>query len=227
MGVKDGTVSRRLKDGRTLSLRAGDPQLRHVDHAWASTVHAFQRRTVDTVIAAMEVHHPHLTTQKSFYVEISRARDRAELVTDDAQALKERLEAVTGERISALEAIGENVRPEHEREHGESGKALPGIERSIRETSGAPPPEREIEPSMSRDRISKLEPPACEKGIVRDMGLRSRSVRACPASSRGSSNSAALDSNASRGKLHGRMHSPRFHRRREPDTAACGASPTH
>jgi hypothetical protein len=31
--------------------------------------------------AAMEANHPHLTTQKSFYVEISRARDRAELVS--------------------------------------------------------------------------------------------------------------------------------------------------
>ena len=38
----------------------------HLDHAWASTVHAFQGRTVDNVIAAMEASHPHLTTQKSF-----------------------------------------------------------------------------------------------------------------------------------------------------------------
>ncbi|MDD9982506.1 MAG: ATP-binding domain-containing protein, partial [Gammaproteobacteria bacterium] len=104
-GVKDGTVSLRLEDGRTLDLRAGDPQLRHVDRAWASTVHAFQGRTVDHVIAAMEANHPHLTTQKSFYVEISRARHRAELVTDDREALKERLEAATGERVAALEAV--------------------------------------------------------------------------------------------------------------------------
>ena len=47
----------------------------------------------------MQATHSHLTTQKSFYVEISRARDRAELVTDDAKALREQLEAVTGERI--------------------------------------------------------------------------------------------------------------------------------
>ena len=47
----------------------------------------------------------HLTTQKTLYVEISRARDRAELVTDDRDALRERLEAVTGERNSALEAV--------------------------------------------------------------------------------------------------------------------------
>ena len=51
----------------------------------------------------METRHPHLTTQKSFYVEISRARDRAELVTDDAAELRAQLQAVTGERIAEME----------------------------------------------------------------------------------------------------------------------------
>ena len=105
--VTNGRVTFQLEDGRKLELGRGDPQLRHVDHAWASTVHAFQGRTVDNVIAAMEARHPHLTTQKSFYVEISRARDRAELVTDDAAELRAQLQAVTGERIAALEGIGE------------------------------------------------------------------------------------------------------------------------
>ena len=112
--VKDGRVTFRLEDGRMLDMKAGDPQLRHLDHAWASTVHAFQGRTVDNVIAAMEANHPHLTTQKSFYVEISRARDRAELVTDDAARLREQLETATGERISALEGIGEAAGKETE-----------------------------------------------------------------------------------------------------------------
>ena len=104
--IRKGRVTFRIEDGRTLSMTAGVPQLRHIDRAWASTVHAFQGRTVDTVIAAMEANHPDLTNQKTLYVEISRARDRAELVTDDAKALCERLEAATGERIAALEAIG-------------------------------------------------------------------------------------------------------------------------
>ena len=112
VAVKNGRVTFRLEDGKTLELGANDPQLRHLDHAWASTVHAFQGRTVDNVIAAMEARHPHLTTQKSFYVEISRARDRAELVTDDAKDLRAQLEAVTGERIAALEAIGGMAREE-------------------------------------------------------------------------------------------------------------------
>ena len=114
LGIRNGRVTFRLEDGRRLTLTPGDLQLRHLDRAWCSTVHAFQGRTVDAVIAAMEANHPTLTTAKAFYVEISRARDKAELVTDDARALRERLEAVTGERISALEGIGEAVRPERE-----------------------------------------------------------------------------------------------------------------
>ncbi len=110
VAVKGGRVTFQLEDGKKLDLGRNDPQLRHLDHAWASTVHAFQGRTVDNVIAAMEARHPHLTTQKSFYVEISRARDRAELVTDDAADLRAQLQAVTGERIAALEGIGEMKR---------------------------------------------------------------------------------------------------------------------
>ncbi len=138
--VRDGRVTFRLEDGRTLDLAPGDPQLRHLDHAWASTVHAFQGRTVDTVIAAMEANHPHLTTQKSFYVEISRARDRAELVTDDRAALKEQLEAATGERIAALEAV-------------EPDKAK-GRETSLDESRGR---EHEIAAPRGRDKAPGME----------------------------------------------------------------------
>ena len=117
--VKGRDVTFRLEDGRSLTLSEGDAQLRHLDHAWASTVHAFQGRTVDNVIAVMEAKHPHLSTQKSFYVEISRARHHAELVTDDAGALREHLESATGERVSALEGIAAAVdrTPERSVEH--------------------------------------------------------------------------------------------------------------
>ena len=156
--VRDGRIAFRLEDGRTLDLAPGDPQLRHLDRAWASTVHAFQGRTVDTVIAAMEANHPHLTTQKSFYVEISRARDRAELVTDDRAALKERLEAATGERIAALEAV-EPERAKGREAEPEAGRS-PGDERG-----GAGSPERD------RLREPEMEPARAPKGLDRDLGL--------------------------------------------------------
>ena len=116
MEVGKDTVTFRLEGGGTLELNRGDSQLRHIDRAWASTVHAFQGRTVDTVIAAMEAEHPHLTTQKSFYVEISRARHRAELVTDDRKALGEHLEQATGERVAALESLEPAPEAEKSRE---------------------------------------------------------------------------------------------------------------
>ena len=142
-------VSFRLEDGRTLALGRNDPQLRHLDHAWASTVHAFQGRTVDNVIAAMEANHPHLTTQKSFYVEISRARDRAELVTDDRNSLRERLEAATGERISALEAVVPRERdtPAKGAEVGVEPPAPTALERS-----DVPAPRPEADRSAAVDR---------------------------------------------------------------------------
>ena len=116
--VKNATVTFRLEDGRALGLNEGDSQLRYIDCAWVSTVHSFQGRTVDTVIAAMEANHPHLITQKILYVEISRARERVELVTDDRDQLRERLEGAAGERIAALESVepGPEKRPDSGRE---------------------------------------------------------------------------------------------------------------
>ena len=119
-GVKNATVTFALEDGRMIDLHEGDAQLRHIDRAWASTVHAFQGRTVDTVIAAMQANHRQLTTQKTLYVEISRARLRAELVTDDRNALRERLEIATGERIAALETV-----------RAEGGKAKDSVPESL------------------------------------------------------------------------------------------------
>ena len=154
--VKGGRVTFRPEDGRSLDLAPGDPQLRHLDRACASTVHAFQGRTVDTVIAAMEANHPHLTTQKSFYVELSRARDKAELVTDDKAALKEQLEAATGERIAALEAV------ESDKAKGRDG-GLDASRSTGRESEGAVSQGRDKAPGMERD--------GATKGVDRGLGL--------------------------------------------------------
>ena len=159
--VRRERVTFRLEDGRKLVLEGHDPQLRHMDRAWASTVHAFQGRTVDNVIAAMEAKHPNLTTQKSFYVEISRARYRAELVTDDAAALKEQLEAVTGERISALEGIGEVARLEAAQEEKAPSPGLeqdhgPGMELF------EPSPGTDSTPGPVHENTAEPEPPVRE-----------------------------------------------------------------
>ena len=59
------------------------------------------------MVAEIEANHPNLINQKMLHVEIGR--DRAELVTDDKAGLRERLEALTGEGIAALEALGRDM----------------------------------------------------------------------------------------------------------------------
>ena len=169
VAVKDGRVTFRLEDGETLDLGKGDPQLRHLDHAWASTVHAFHGRTVDNVIAAMEARHPHLTTQKSFYVEISRARDRAELVTDDAAELRAQLQAVTGERIAALEGIGEM---KHEARDGTADAERSVEERQDREAGRGTAKDCETARTPSKAPAKEPESPVRERGKGgMDLGL--------------------------------------------------------
>ena len=121
-------------------------------------MHAFQGRTVDTVIAAMEANHPNLTTQKTLYVEISRARDRAELVTDDKAALRATLEAVTGERIAALEAV------EPERAKGRAA-GLDADRSAGRDGDVAGSQERE------RSSGTDMEKARTPKSVDRDLGL--------------------------------------------------------
>ena len=100
---KDG-FGFRLEDGSPMKFGEGDPQIRHLDRAWAATIHAFQGRTVDRIIAAMPSGYANLVNQKSLYVAISRARDRADLVTDDPKRLADQLE-----RVAALDAVAERA----------------------------------------------------------------------------------------------------------------------
>ena len=136
---KDG-VGFRLENGKAAGLAEGDPQLRHLDRAWASTVHAFQGRTVDGIVAAMPTGNPDLTNQRAFYVAISRARDHAGLVTDDAGKLSDQLERATGERIAALDGVAKEValrlEPPRDRDAGHADRMDRGHETVL-------PPDRE------------------------------------------------------------------------------------
>ena len=86
------------------------------------------------------------------YVEISRARDRAELVTDDKAALREQIQALTGERIAALEALGD-------------GKA------KAPEAAKAWGMDAEIVGERSSGRTMEPEKTPAPKSVDRDLGL--------------------------------------------------------
>ena len=94
---------------------------------------------------------PHLTTQKSFYVEISRARDRAELVTAAAAELRAQLQAATGERVAALNVV-----------EGEKAKRVVGIRDGRKQGE-----------TRTRDggRSAEIEKAHAPRVVDRDLGL--------------------------------------------------------
>ncbi len=96
-------------DDRRLKLDFDDPRLRHIAHAYATTVHAAQGLTRDKVIAVLDSGYGHLANQQTFYFEISRAQDEAIILTDNREQLAETLEENTGEVLTALEAVGESL----------------------------------------------------------------------------------------------------------------------
>ena len=93
-------------DGTEVSFSRADPQLRHLDHAWSSTVHAAQGRTAPKVIAVLDA--GGMANQEMFYVEVSRASHGFTLLTDDREALVDRLETSPDVPDVALEALGED-----------------------------------------------------------------------------------------------------------------------
>ena len=105
LAIDDRRVHLRTEHGERIALARSDPQLRHLDHAYSSTVHGAQGKTARSVIAVLGS--AGLTDQTMLYVEMSRASDEFVLLTDDREALAEVLLHRPGLEESALEAIGE------------------------------------------------------------------------------------------------------------------------
>ena len=96
----------RTHSGRALRFAVDDDDLRHIDHAWSSTVYRAQGLTRDNVIAVLDSASM-MSDRAMLYVEMSRARDGFVLLTDDTEELVSRLER-EGETVSsALEAAGQ------------------------------------------------------------------------------------------------------------------------
>ena len=103
--VEIGYKRVRFRDGeREFSIALGDPQLRHLDHAYCSTVHSAQGRTARGVIAVLDA--GGWVDPELFHVELSRVSEAFLLLTDDREALIERLEAQDWSEDGALEALG-------------------------------------------------------------------------------------------------------------------------
>jgi len=99
-------ISLKLDTGKEIKIKKNAIEIKHIDHAYAVTAHKAQGLTCKNVIAICESGRKKLTTQKNFYVEISRAQERAIIITDDKEKVIEQLKQNTGIEISAREHQG-------------------------------------------------------------------------------------------------------------------------
>ena len=103
--VEIGYKRVRFRDGdREFRLSLTDPQLRHLDHAYCSTVHSAQGRTARAAIAVLDA--GGWVDRELFHVELSRASEALLLLTDDRDTLVERLREYDLSEDGALEALG-------------------------------------------------------------------------------------------------------------------------
>lgn len=101
--IKGGVIEAETQEGSRITIPADSLAARGLEHDYSATAHAVQGESVDRVIVAMRSTE-RLATQKSFYVEISRARDEAMLLTEDPDRLSKTIENETGIRQTALDA---------------------------------------------------------------------------------------------------------------------------
>jgi conjugative relaxase-like TrwC/TraI family protein len=104
--IDERQITVRLQGGKSVNLPSEGMAARGMDHAYAATAHDFQGSSVDRIIVGMSATET-LSTQKSFYVNISRARDSVHLVTTDVAKLAETIEKNSGDRPTALDAYSQ------------------------------------------------------------------------------------------------------------------------
>ena len=96
----DGHISVRLDNGRQIDFHAATH--RHFDHGYAVTSHSAQGLTVERVLINADTGvHPNLLNSRFGYVAVSRASQEANIFTDDANRLNQRL----GTEVSKSSAL--------------------------------------------------------------------------------------------------------------------------
>lgn len=77
--------------------------IKHIDYDYTTTTYSSQGKTSHNVIYTLESYRPILTTQKDFYVGLSRAKDNITIITDNIDKSINTLIGNTGEKIGAKE----------------------------------------------------------------------------------------------------------------------------
>lgn len=111
--AKDKTIIVTLfdtKTNRVIELDTNEDRdiLKHLDYSYTTTTYSSQSRTSRNVIYTLESYRPNLTTQKDFYVGISRTRDNITVITDNINRSLQSLLANPGKQLGARDIANGN-----------------------------------------------------------------------------------------------------------------------
>ena len=97
----------KLKDERGKVITYKKENLKEIDYSYSSTTYSSQGRAKDSIIGVARSNEKilDLTTQRSFYVMLSRAKEEAYLITDNHEKLVKSLSEKTGDKTSAMEML--------------------------------------------------------------------------------------------------------------------------
>jgi hypothetical protein len=98
-----------VAEGESVRLQLSHNRYQHWDHAYAMTGYSAQGKTFRSVILHCESYREYLASQPSLIVMLTRAAQDVQIYTDNKEALLEAVLHNTGEKMSALETVGERI----------------------------------------------------------------------------------------------------------------------
>lgn len=104
VAIRTTTLRVRTADGRLLSMRHADPQLRHVAHAHVSSGQGGEGAWQRHAIVALDSGHDTLGAQARLYAELRETRDQTVAFTDNLEQFGEAVRALGGLTVSGLKA---------------------------------------------------------------------------------------------------------------------------
>lgn len=104
-GIEGQLVSLATSDGQTITADAAGGRLRHLDHDWIQTTFRVQGATKARVLMAINSRERLLNNLRTFYVNLTRAREHVDLVCDDKFAAIRTLVQNSGDRATALSTL--------------------------------------------------------------------------------------------------------------------------
>jgi len=107
LAITDSHVKIENAAGKVLEIDRSDKMLERLGLAYAINMHQAQGMTTDKGIGVVHSAEAKLATQRLTYVMLTRVRFDMEIVTDNKERLLETISGNPGDKLSALETIGE------------------------------------------------------------------------------------------------------------------------